>query len=80
MKKRYSVAVYSDGKLIKSVDRVLYFEQIGNFNPCFTIFSGYPRLVHSFRGDMSDPFRRDNSYLDHLYINLTPMIPAKEDQ
>ena len=45
-------------------------EQIGNFNPIFCQYKGKRTLVHSEAGDVSDPFRREEKYLESLFIEL----------
>jgi hypothetical protein len=53
----------------ETIRRTLRAECIGNFNPLFCRFAGDPRVVvHSDAGDGSDPFRRDASYLETLWI------------
>lgn len=69
MKRKYKIKVLDDrGKPIAEVNRVLVSEQIGNFNPIFCTYAGERHLVRSASGDLSDPFRRDPSYLNSLYI------------
>jgi len=58
------------GALVGVIKRVLREEQIGNFNPIFCTYHGKKHLVNSVQGDLSDPFRRDESYLNTLYIEL----------
>ena len=68
---RYLINVKRDGKIIRSVFRNVYAEQIGNFNPLFCRYENNPRvLVKSEEGDISDPFRREGSYLATLYIEV----------
>ena len=50
--------------------RVLTSEQFGNFNPVFCRYQHKKYLVKSEEGDLSDPFRRDESYLNNLYITV----------
>ena len=55
--------------VIAKIRRVLRAESIGNFNPLFCRYENNPRvLVHSDEGDVSDPFRRDVTYLKTLFI------------
>ena len=57
--------------VVESVQRAIRSEAIGNFNPCFCSYKEDRRcLVHSEQGDMSDPFRREDSYLTTLYIRI----------
>lgn len=81
MKKRYEISVrekgtfcdykFVPGKEIKKIKRVLYSEQIGNFNPIFCRYNNNPRcLVKSEQGDLSDPFRREESYAETFYIEV----------
>jgi len=57
------------GKFIETIKRVLRAEMIGNFNPIFCTYKKTSRLVQSTQGDLPDPFRRDESYLQ-LYIEV----------
>ena len=50
--------------------RVPWSEPIGNFNPMFCQFQNKRTLVQSEHGDLSDPFRRDESYAETLYVEL----------
>lgn len=50
--------------------RVLTFEACGNFNPAFCQYRKKKYLVKSTCGDLSDPFRREESYLTSLYITV----------
>ena len=68
MKKQKILVLNKDGKLVNIINRVLKFENIGNYNPAFVTYNKTRCLVQSHKGDLSDPFRRDSSYLDHLYI------------
>jgi hypothetical protein len=58
------------GNIIGTIKRKLYAEQMGNFNPIFCSYHGKKHLVLSMNGDLSDPFRRDESYLKTLYIEI----------
>ena len=58
------------GALIETIKRVLRAECIGNFNPIFCRYNNKQYLVQSGEGDLSDPFRREPSYLQHLYIEV----------
>ena len=55
----------------ETIKRKLWAEQIGNFNPIFCRYKGKRTLVHSDEGDISDPFRRDETYTKTLYIEQT---------
>jgi hypothetical protein len=70
--KKYPVEVIfkSTGKVIARVSRRLHIEQMGNFSPVFCTYQGKSRLVKSRSGDLSDPFRREDSYLNSLYIEV----------
>ena len=58
--------------VVETIERVLYAEQCGNFNPVFCSYKNCHRtLVHSEHGDISDPFRRDDTYLTSLYIRVS---------
>lgn len=58
--------------LVETIERVLYAEQIGNFNPIFCRYNGNNRvLVHSDDGDLSDPFRRTEKYAKTFFIEVT---------
>ena len=56
--------------VLEIINRVLRSECIGNFNPAFCTYKGTRTLVHSEQGDLSDPFRRDPSYLNTLFIEV----------
>ena len=58
------------GKLIKTISRKPWFETIGNFQPLFCRYNGGRYLVESESGDISDPFRRDETYLSTLFIQV----------
>ncbi len=58
------------GKLIETIKRKIWSEAIGNFNPIFCHYKGKRTLIQSMKGDVSDPFRRDESYLETLYIEV----------
>ena len=77
MKKRYQITVreaskhgrYGEpGTILRTIKRVIWAEQIGNFNPIFCRYNGKRELVSSLAGDASDPFRREESYADTFYI------------
>lgn len=64
---------------VETVSRTLRAEQIGNFNPIFCRYAGNNRvLVHSDSGDLSDPFRREASYANCLFISLPAMSVEDE--
>lgn len=58
------------GHILGVIKRVLRAEMIGNFNPIFCTYHGKKHLVKSLSGDLSDPFRRDESYVESLYIEI----------
>ena len=58
------------GKEIEKIRRVLRSEQIGNFNPLFCTYRGKRCLVQSRLGDVSDPFRREESYAETFFIEI----------
>ncbi len=58
------------GVLLGTIKRILKAKDCGNFNPIFCIYHGKEHLVSSFDGDLSDPFRRTESYLKTLYIEV----------
>ena len=73
--KKYHIEVrkytsYDVYESVEFIDRVLRAESIGNFNPIFCTYKGRRTLVHSDAGDLSDPFRADESYLNTLYIKV----------
>jgi len=60
---------YGKFEIVETVTRVLRAEQIGNFNPLFCTYAGNNRvLVQSDEGDLSDPFRRSESYSRSFFI------------
>ena len=79
MNKTHTIQVrkYPDGSnhhrtdkftLVKTISRKPWLECIGNFNPMFCRYNGKRTLVHSENGDLSDPFRRNETYLQTLFI------------
>jgi len=70
MKKQTISVLDAAGNTIKVIKRKLVFEQIGNFCPAFATYKGKPYLVNSTDGDLSDPFRREVSYLTSLFIKV----------
>lgn len=54
--------------VIDTISRKLWAEQIGNFNPLFCRYKGKRSLVESDAGDVSDPFRREESYANSFFI------------
>jgi hypothetical protein len=67
---KYRINVIKDGVVIKTITRKIWAEQWGNFNPMFCRYQYQKHLVKSEEGDISDPFRRDGSYLTSLYIEI----------
>lgn len=62
---------YGNYAIIARICRKVRAEQIGNFNPLFCTYNGNKRcLIHSEAGDISDSFRRDESYLKTLFIEV----------
>ena len=62
-----SAAPYS---VVKTIKRKLKAENIGNFCPVFCNYLGKQKLVHSELGDLSDPFRANEKYLEKLFIRV----------
>ena len=58
--------------VIETIYRKPWLESIRNFNPMFCRYKGKRKLVHSQDGDVSDPFRREESYFKTLYIEIDP--------
>jgi hypothetical protein len=59
-------------EVVETIKRKPWMEQIGNFSPIFCRYKGNNRtLVHSAEGDLSDPFRREESYLAKLFIEIS---------
>ncbi len=56
--------------VVDHIKRKLWAEQIGNFNPLFCTFNKKRNLVKSDDGDLSDPFRREQNYVNSLYIEV----------
>jgi hypothetical protein len=56
--------------VVETVKLTLWAEQIGNFNPIFCKYKCKRTLVHSDDGDLSDPFRREESYAKTLFISI----------
>ena len=70
IKPRHRIQVRVGDHVLGTIDRVLRAEMIGNFNPIFCTYHGKEHLVHSEAGDLSDPFRRDNTYAETLFIKI----------
>jgi len=72
MKQKHTIQVRLkvNGKTIKTIYRSLKSEAIGNFNPIFCTYLGETYLVKSEGGDLSDPFRREDSFLKTLFIEV----------
>lgn len=70
MKVKHKVNVMYQGRIMNTILRVLKAEYCGNFNPIFCKYRKKKYLVKSTYGDLSDPFRREESYLNNLYIEL----------
>lgn len=77
LSKQYRINVHSKGekfgepgKFLEGILRVLRAEEMGNFNPIYCTYKDKKVLVSSREGDLSDPFRRDTSYLESLYIEV----------
>lgn len=64
--------MHQDGfyTVIETIFRKCWAEQIGNFNPIFCRYQKKRTLVHSDNGDLSDMFRREESYKESLFIKL----------
>ncbi len=74
-----SVPVYANGtvtfetsfEVVETIERTTRSEVIGNFCPVFCSYNGDNRcLVQSDKGDLSDPFRADETYAESLYIKV----------
>lgn len=61
---------YGRFELVETVQRTIRREQIGNFCPMFATYQKAEHLVHSDEGDLSDPFRAEEYYLNRLFIKL----------
>lgn len=61
---------HTDGSftLVETISRKPWAEQIGNFNPLFCRYKGKRCLIESDEGDVSDPFRREESYANSFFI------------
>lgn len=70
MKLKHVIEVRTSGGTPFTIKRQLRAEAIGNFNPIFCTYQGKRCLVQSDEGDLSDPFRRDDSYLKKLFITV----------
>lgn len=57
-------------ELVETIRRKPWLESIGNFCPMFCRYKGKRTLVHSDAGDLSDPFRANQSYLKTLFIEV----------
>jgi hypothetical protein len=66
------------GQTINTIKRVLRAEQIGNFQPIFCTYKGKRTLVKSDAGDLSDPFRRNDSYSKSLFIEVDELTSLSD--
>ena len=73
MKKHEIGVPDGNGHLYAIIKRKMKFEAIGNFYSAFATYKGKEYLVKSEEGDLSDPFRADDSYLKGLYITVPPI-------
>jgi len=77
MKKQHiQVRFKPTGQIINTIKRVLRAEQIGNFCPIFCTYKGKRTLVKSEAGDLSDPFRRTETYIQSLFIEVDELSIA----
>ena len=70
MKHTINVKLKQSGKIINTITRKIRSEAIGNFCPIFCTYLGKQMLVKSEQGDLSDPFRRRESYAQSLFIEV----------
>jgi hypothetical protein len=68
--KRYAFPAVTP-EILGSVSRRLYSMACGNFNPVYCRYQRKTYLVQSEAGDISDPFRADDSYLKTLFIDIS---------
>lgn len=59
------------GEFIKTINRKVWIECFGNFNPMYCRYQGKKQLVQSRDGDLSDPLRRTDEYMKTLFIEIT---------
>lgn len=65
---RVGANIYGGGKEIETIVRKIYVDVVGNFNRVACRYKGRTYLVHSEAGDIGDPFRANDSYLNRLFI------------
>ena len=58
-----------DNRIERFIYRYLYTEPLGNFCVTACRFQGNTHLVKSTLGDVTDPFRVNEEYFQHLFIN-----------
>lgn len=68
--KRYSFPAVTP-EILGTVTRRLYSIACGNFAPIYCRFKGKTYLVNSDAGDVSDPFRANENYLETLFIDIS---------
>jgi hypothetical protein len=61
---------YGKFEVVETIHRKPWAEQIGNFNPLFCRYKGKRTLMHSDAGDLSDPFRRSDTYAQSFFITV----------
>jgi hypothetical protein len=67
---KHNIEVRIGNTVVGIIKRKLHAEYFGNFNPIFCQYNYKKCLVQSEEGDLSDPFRRDENYLETLYIEI----------
>ncbi len=55
-------------EVLETIQRKVYGDTLGNYNRFACRYHGKTHLVHSDKGDIGDPFRADESYLETLFI------------
>jgi hypothetical protein len=68
MKRKHIIEIRANGKPTgQTIKRALTARQVGNFNPLYCRYRSKTYLVKSDDGDVSDSFRRKDTY--KLYID-----------
>jgi hypothetical protein len=80
MAKKFKINVYDCGKFVETIERMVWGEAIGNFNPLFCRYKGERTLVYAEGGDISDLFRREESQLKHLFIDRCEDYSRRHDK
>lgn len=70
-KRKLRIEVRKTGEATEIIQRKIYSDSVGNFIRCACRYKGQTFIVNSDEGDLGDPFRANDTYLDSLFIIAT---------